>query len=510
MRRPSAWLFGVACLLLVLGGSAGAEKKQKKEEPKEVDKITGHTLAVRCVVFTRDGKGLISGSTDNTLRRWNLSDGKEAMSYKGNLTWMTNVALSPDGKKVAAAGYYTRQASLWEVESGKELQKFTGHSSYLYTVAFSPNGKVLATGGWDMGIRLWNTATGKEISELKGHTSYVNSVAFSPDGKLLASGSTDRTLRLWDPDSGKDKGKLSGHEAVVQWVEFSPDGRTLVSADDNGQVILWEVLTGNKRRSWKAHTGGTRCVRFSPDGKTLATAGADKLVRLWDLAADKDLRNFEGHENIVWCVAYSLDGKKLASASEDKTLRLWDIGRLVAPKKKKPLKLTTKQLRKLWDELGGTNADRAYSAAWALAASPKQSVPFIEKGIFAKGKKATADAKKVAKLIAQLDDDDFDVRDKAAAELAKLGVAAKPALEKALNTTTSSEVGYRIRALLKRLGGTPPSLTRGRRAVEVLEMIGTEAAQRALTMVAEKTKDADLKKDAKTTLKRLEKGNGKG
>jgi len=106
------------------------------------------------------------------------------------------VAYSPDGKSLAS-GSSDNTVRLWDVATGNELRRLEGHADWVWSVAFSPDGKSLASGSSDNTVRLWDVAAGKELRRLEGHAASVLSVAFSPDGKSLASGSYDKTVRLW-------------------------------------------------------------------------------------------------------------------------------------------------------------------------------------------------------------------------------------------------------------------------------------------------------------------------
>ena len=119
--------------------------------------LTGHTGAVDSMAFSPDGKTLASGSSDGTIR-------------------------------------------LWEVATGRPIgSPLTGHTGWVLSVAFSPDGKTLASGGKDDTVRLWDVATRQQIgAPLTGYGRWVTSVAFSPDGMTLAGGSNDYTVRFWD------------------------------------------------------------------------------------------------------------------------------------------------------------------------------------------------------------------------------------------------------------------------------------------------------------------------
>ena len=107
------------------------------------------------------------------------------------------MVFSPDGKKVLT-GSWDNTAKLWDAGSGQAEKTFTGHTSYVSSVAFSPDGKKVLTGSRDKTAKLWDAGSGQAEKTFTGHTSSVSSVAFPPDGKKILTGSSDWSAKWWD------------------------------------------------------------------------------------------------------------------------------------------------------------------------------------------------------------------------------------------------------------------------------------------------------------------------
>jgi serine/threonine protein kinase len=286
-------------------------------------RLTGHDASVESLTFSPDGRLLLSGGADRTLRLWDAEHGYELRRLEGGSRWVQGVAFAPDGFRVAA-GCWDRCVRVWHVE-GWELARLEGHRDRVLTVAFTADGRRLLSAGADRTVRLWEVLTGKVLHSRTGHTDLAwSAAALSCDGRVVLSGSADRAVRLWDVETGELLRSFEGHTAPVLAVALSADGRRALSAGWDRVVRLWDVATGTAL--WlEGHTAWVWGVAFAADGRTVLSGGADGTVRLWDAETGEERLRFEGHARAVHSVAASPDGRSAASGGADGALRLWGL-----------------------------------------------------------------------------------------------------------------------------------------------------------------------------------------
>ena len=299
--------------------------------------IRGHTDKVYCAAFSPDGKYIISGCADHTIRVWNVQTGNPSLQFLAKHdAWIDCVAFSPNGRRIVAGCGDGTVLVLHAITGTTVAGPFKGHTDAIWSVCFSPDGKQIASGSNDMTIRVWDAHTGtRVVGPLNGHTGNVNAVAFSGDGKRIVSGSYDKTVRIWDAKSGKlVQGPLGGHKTWVSFVGFSPDAKKIVSLSFGGDVCVWDVdsATVLSKRS-RQHAEGSLVVNFvsnssscavSPDGKWTATCtGNDRrTVQVRDSMTGLPAATFGTHIGMVETITFSPDSKRVLSSSYDKTIRV--------------------------------------------------------------------------------------------------------------------------------------------------------------------------------------------
>jgi WD40 repeat protein len=524
---------------------------------KEQDYSGGHRGPISAVVITPDSKTMVSRGADNVIRRWDAATGKELGQFaepKGT----TGVVFSPDGKTAALVNA-NGSVRLHAVADGKELRQLKGHTNGTAALAFSPDSKRLASrGNVDNIIRVYDVAQGSELKQINvpapkapgggfgggfGVAAPVGrGLAFSPDGQTLAAAfnanspgpvrggqpqvAGDNMLRLWDVATGKEIRKITlPLQRTVTNLAYSPDGRLLATENADRTFSIWEIASGKERALLGtaaapvgqpataftvAVAGGgpalggpltPATLAFSPEGDLLATRGPGNTVRVWEVAPAKEVGLFKGHDGAIGTVSFAPQGKAIASGSADTTTLVWDVAQLNREPKGAAVELQAEELKTLWSDLIGDDADKASSSIRRLASAPKQTTPFLAERV---KPAAPPDVKKIAKWIADLDSDNFKTRAIAAEELEKLGELAIPALEKVLVSQSPVEMIRRAQGILEKLttGALTAEQVRIVRAVEVLEGLGTAEARQVLETLAQGAPGALTTRHAQAVLDR--------
>jgi WD40 repeat protein len=301
------------------------------------------------VLFTPDGKSLVTASRDARVRIWQptgadlpdlLGESSRAMApadgpaprevkamawnnriLAGHFDRVRYIDISPDGSLIASAGA-DQTAKIWDLETGENLLTLIGHRAYVEAVKFSPDGRHVVTASRDRTVKFWN---------IEGHTGVVTSIAFGPDAKSLATGSSDRTAKLWDLSTGTPRLRfvLRGHSDQIDRLAFDPAGQRLATAGYDNTVRLWEVSSGAEIASLEKHADQVRAVSFSPDGKRLASAGADGHAWLYDLENPnaEAIRVIHFGKPFVQASALAFHPRqnRWATGGYDGKLQLWDF-----------------------------------------------------------------------------------------------------------------------------------------------------------------------------------------
>lgn len=282
----------------------------------------GHSGPISSLAVSPDGKLLLSGSSDNTVKLWDIRSKRLLRTMSGHTQSINSIKFSPCGKKAAsAAGHFGDDATvrIWDLVTGNELLQLKGHKSGVNCISFSPDGKILASGGgfnltsiatghdenwpYDGTVKLWEVETGKLLNSFVAHKYSVSCLEFTPSGKYILTGGTGRVgpwkdehpIKMWDAKSGLLVRRFDGHTQRIQSLAISPDEKIMVTSqstyafENENCFIVWRLSDGHPIRKIReidvdGH-GLCKChlheekneiiiepqdVEFSPDGKYLA------------------------------------------------------------------------------------------------------------------------------------------------------------------------------------------------------------------------------------------------
>ena len=311
--------------------------------------LVGHTSPIHSIVYSADGKKLISAS-ENEIRIWNTESGDLVRDTGSNAIYdstknVASITLGPDGNTLCVLDNNSN-LTLFALDGSwkpRNLQAKSGGTFDL--VAFGPGGETIATAGsgvfGNAEIRLWNKTEGKELTTLTGNANKVYTMSLSPNGSKLAAADDYSTINIWnasrnDPvrsvktQAGRDVKTISSGSTGFPSIAFSPDSRALAVGSIGGTEIFdsdTNVLQVKLEKAKVDYSGHP--LAFTPDGNSILVAGPADLS-LWDLRSASPVRTFGRYSLENWLsrptsIAVDRSGKYLAGGSTDGVTRLWDL-----------------------------------------------------------------------------------------------------------------------------------------------------------------------------------------
>jgi WD40 repeat protein len=344
MRRYSLGVLGLLMLALA--------PARASDDVKPIV-LGGSDWSPSFVVFTPDGKTLLTWDGQGVLKAFTVATGKEDAALAKLGTTGKARGVSADGKTVYLSDQFGGNGAILDLESLK-LRKAPGSTSAMQTAVSSDGGRIawlLAPYIVNGSVLVWDAAQDKPLKPalalpLDGGFPYsrpvpVLGVAMSADGKLLATGHPHgpgrAKISVWDLDTGKERAALLLDDADAGLLQFTADGTTLVSTSGlqfgTGTVRTWDVATGKLRTLLGGRGKRVFAVALTADGKWLATGDeAEGTIRVYAVASGNSppVATFRSeHGDSVAGLAFSPDGRWLASVyTGGRGVRLWDVARV--------------------------------------------------------------------------------------------------------------------------------------------------------------------------------------
>ena len=249
--------------------------------------LRGHTQEIEALTYSPDGKVLVSGGWDNTLK-------------------------------------------VWDAETGNLLNDFKAHDGSVRCMAFSRDSKMLITGSRDNSIKIWDTAWNVKYS-LFGHVNTINCVLIDPSLRYAYSGGADALLKVWDLKKKGESRTLKKFARPINSVVVSLRGTDVYIATE-GPEIYNITVAGKDKNNFVGHTDEVNALAYSLNNKYLISGSSDKTAIIWNLQNGKIVQTLKGHTWKVTHVAFSIDSKFAITGSTDGTVKMWDVetGNLIA------------------------------------------------------------------------------------------------------------------------------------------------------------------------------------
>ena len=281
------------------------------------------------LVISQDNQILYTSHQNGTVYQWDLEKHRHSLTYISSGEEIFAVAISPDRKKLFAAGFEPF-ITAWNTDSqtiskgfrSLGLKSNRSHEGIIHCLACSPDGGILASGGSDGVIKLWDSLKNTWQRNLNGHQGSIQAIAFSFNGQTIISGGEDCTIRLWQVNDSQKSLVLGEHPTKITALNLNNTGQFLVSASLDGTVKIWDLNQQCCLTVFQAHNGNLLGMAVNPITNLIATATA-KEVRLWDWPTQRCSQILEGS----FPLDFSPDGQRLitVNTSRRKGVKVWQL-----------------------------------------------------------------------------------------------------------------------------------------------------------------------------------------
>ncbi|MBP7552215.1 MAG: caspase family protein [Spirochaetes bacterium] len=284
--------------------------------------LKGHKGYLVSLSFSNDDTMIVSVDSYRNIKVWDINSGKILYDFK-NIDFSGYVCFAPDDKGIFYAGY--GKVFLYDLETQKIIRSYIDDDDYNAKISVSYNKKTIATVGTERRIILWDIATGKQIIKIFGHNSEIQDVVFTKDDKHVITCSRDKTIKMWDIKTGKEVKSFSGHDDYIWSINLSKDGKYLVSSGQDKTVRLWDIKKGVLIKTFSRHRGGVLASYFINTDSDVVSIDFDNNIKYWDLQSGSVVRNIDKKADMIESCAISKDNRYVVTGNSLGIIKIWNI-----------------------------------------------------------------------------------------------------------------------------------------------------------------------------------------
>lgn len=290
--------------------------------------ISGHLGWVRCIAVDPSNDWFATGSSDRTIKLWELASGRLKLTLTGHISAVRALTVSPRQPYLFSAGE-DKQVKCWDLEYNKVVRHYHGHLSGVYCMSLHPTIDVLVTGGRDSTARVWDMRTKACVHTLAGHTNTVADVFTQAPNPQVVTGSHDCTIRLWDLVAGRTKAVLTNHKKSVRALALHPAEFCFASASPDN-IKLWKFPDGNFLQNFSGHQSIINTLAVNSDN-VLVSGGDNGSIYFWDWRTGYNFQkiqttvqpgSLDSEAGIFMCI-FDMSGCRLLTAEADKTVKIY-------------------------------------------------------------------------------------------------------------------------------------------------------------------------------------------
>ncbi|XP_039941535.1 pleiotropic regulator 1-like [Hirundo rustica] len=290
--------------------------------------IRGHQAWVRCIAVEPRNEWFVTGSSDRTIKIWDLASCEMLLSLGGHKGAIQGVTLSPKTSHLFSCGGCS-EVKCWDLEYRKVVRQYDGHVGVVYGLDLHPTMDVLVTCSRDLTTRVWDARSKSQVHTLKGHTDSVAAVKCHATEAQIITGSYDSTIRIWDLAATKTRLTLTHNKKPVRTILLDPTCSTLASGS-LAEIKRWKLPDGDLIQTITGHNAAMNTLAVSSND-VLVSGASDGSMHAWDWTTGSHFQKIKSGERTdyldrasgIFACVFDQSGSRLLTAEADKTIHIY-------------------------------------------------------------------------------------------------------------------------------------------------------------------------------------------